>query len=346
MSDPVERAPAAPTSAAPTFAAQTPVVPAAPAEDATGKVRTFAELVKFEHSIFALPYAYLGAVYGAGAIATSGGAGWNWYEANSGLWNPWVLAGKGWPTPLALFWITVAMVGARSFAFVVNRAVDAEIDAKNPRTAGRPIPAGTIKRWELWVFSAVVLMAYLFAVFQLAPITHWLWPIPLAMFVVYPYLKRFTWLCHFWLGACLGLGCVGGWAAVGAPLSSPTPWLLGAAVAIWTAGFDIIYATQDYDCDVRDGVHSVPADFGIARGLTITRYCHAATVVLFAAAGYFVGAGWAYYAGVLVAAALLTFENAIISADDMSRVNAAFFNVNGMVAVVILLGAVVDRLLS
>jgi 4-hydroxybenzoate polyprenyltransferase len=244
---------------------------------------------------------------------------------------------------LALVWITVAMVGARSFAFVVNRAVDAEIDARNPRTASRPIPAGTIKRWELWVFSAVVLGAYVFACFQLAPITHWLWPIPLAAFVVYPYLKRFTWFCHFWLGICLGLGVTGGWAAVGAPLSDPAPWLLGAAVAIWTAGFDIIYATQDYDCDVRDGVHSVPADFGIATGLVVTRACHVATVVLFVLGGYFVEAGWPYYVGVAVAGALLAYENAIISADDMSRVNAAFFNVNGFVAVVILLGAVADR---
>jgi 4-hydroxybenzoate polyprenyltransferase len=327
-------------------AAETPPVTPAPAEKTPGKVRTFAELVKFEHSIFALPYAYLGAVYAAGVVAASGGAGWESAQVNSGLWNPWVLAGAGWPTPLALLWITVAMVGARSFAFVVNRAVDAEIDSRNPRTASRPIPAGTIKRWELWIFSAVVLAAYLVAVFQLAPITHWLWPIPLAMFVVYPYLKRFTWFCHFWLGACLGLGCVGGWAAVGAPLSDPAPWLFGAAVAIWTAGFDIIYATQDYECDVRDGIHSVPADFGIARGLLITRACHVVTVLLFAAAGYFVGASWAYYAGVLVAAALLAYENAIISADDMSRVNAAFFNVNGMVAVVVLAGAVADRVLS
>jgi 4-hydroxybenzoate polyprenyltransferase len=259
--------------------------------------------------------------------------------------NPWVLAG-GWPTPMALLWITVAMVGARSFAFVVNRAVDAEIDARNPRTAGRPIPAGTIKRWELWVFSAVVLAAYVFACFQLAPITHWLWPIPLVLFVVYPYLKRFTWFCHFWLGICLGLGVTGGWAAVGAPLSNPAPWVLGAAVAIWTAGFDIIYATQDYDCDVRDGVHSVPADFGIAEGLLVTRWCHAATVVLFALGGFLLGTGWPYYVGVVVAAALLFYENAIISADDMSRVNAAFFNVNGMVAVVILIGAIADRILA
>ena len=317
-----------------------------PVAEKTGKVRTFAELVKFEHSIFALPYAYLGAVYGAAVVAALGAPGYAAFKAqNSALLNPWVIAG-GWPTWAAILWITVAMVGARSFAFVVNRAVDAEIDARNPRTAGRSIPAGTIKRWELWVFSAVVLAAYVFACFQLAPITHWLWPIPLAFFVVYPYLKRFTWFCHFWLGICLGLGVTGGWAAVGAPLSNPAPWVLGAAVAIWTAGFDIIYATQDYECDVRDGVHSVPADFGIAEGLLVTRWCHAATVLLFALGGYLLGVGWAYYAGVAVAAGLLIYENAIISAEDMSRVNAAFFNVNGMVAVVILLGAIADRVLA
>lgn len=309
------------------------------------KVKTFAELVKFEHSIFALPYAFIGAVYGAMVVAESGVPDpVSGQDALSSMLNPWVTSG-GWPAVTALLWVTVAMVGARSFAFVVNRAVDAEIDARNPRTASRPIPAGTIDRRELWIFSAVVLAAYLIAVWRLAPLTHWLWPIPLAAFVVYPYLKRFTWLCHFWLGVCLGLGVTGGWAAVGAPLDHPAPWLFGAAVAIWTAGFDIIYATQDFECDVRDGIHSVPADFGIANGLLITKACHAATVVLFAAGGYLVGAGWPFYLGVAFAAGLLAYENAIISAEDMSRVNAAFFNVNGMVAVVVLVGALSDRLI-
>jgi 4-hydroxybenzoate polyprenyltransferase len=321
--------------------------PSQPIAEKPGKVRTLAELVKFEHSIFALPYAYLGALYGAVLVTQSalvGAALVNRAPVGAALLNPWVW--RGWPTWQALLWVTVAMVGARSFAFVVNRAVDAEIDARNPRTAGRPIPAGTIKRWELWLFSAAVLAAYVFACFQLAPVTHWLWPVPLAFFVVYPYLKRFTWFCHFWLGICLGLGVTGGWAAVGAPLSNPAPWVLGAAVAIWTAGFDIIYATQDYECDVRDGVHSVPADFGIAEGLVVTRWCHAAAALLFALGGFLLGVGWPYYLGVAVAAGLLFYENAIISADDMSRVNAAFFNVNGMVAVVILLGAIADRILA
>ena len=322
-----------------------------------GKVRTFAELVKFEHSIFALPYAYLGALYGAAAVALPGAmrpaseVAPKLFPRTSSVGifvsspTPWVTA-SSWPTWWALLWVTVAMVGARSFAFVVNRAVDAEIDSRNPRTASRPIPAGTIKRWELWIFSAVVLAAYLFAAFQLAPICRVLSPIPLVAFVVYPYLKRFTWFCHFWLGVCLGLGVTGGWAAVGAPLSNPAPWVLGAAVAIWTAGFDIIYATQDYDCDVRDGIHSVPADFGIASGLLVTKACHAATIVLFALGGYLIAAGWPYYVGVAIAAGLLAYENAIISPTDMSRVNAAFFNVNGFVAVVVLLGAVADRIVG
>jgi 4-hydroxybenzoate polyprenyltransferase len=310
-------------------------------EPRPNKVRVLLDLVKFEHSVFALPYAYIGAIYGAATVMFAVPA---IYPTPAPQPTPWVTL-SNWPTWMALLWVTVAMVGARAFAFVVNRAVDKEIDARNPRTAGRAIPAGHITAWELWLFAAVVLAAYVFAVFQLAPVTHWLWPVPLAMFVVYPYLKRFTPFAHFWLGACLGLGAVGGWAAVGADLSNPTPWLFGAAVAIWTAGFDIIYATQDYECDVRDGVHSCPADFGIARGLLITRVTHAAAIVLFAAAGYFALAGWPFFAGVTVAGILLWYENAIISPEDMSRVNAAFFTVNGMVAVVILAGALADRLI-
>ena len=254
------------------------------------------------------------------------------------------LYGADHPAWISILWITVAMVGARAFAFVVNRAVDKEIDTRNPRTAGRAIPAGRIKAWELWLFAAFMLAACLHAVFQLAPITHVLWPIPLVMFLVYPYLKRFTWLCHFWLGACLGLGAVGGWVAVGGPIAHPAPWVLGLAVLLWTAGFDIIYATQDYECDVRDGVHSIPADLGIARGLVITRVSHALTLVLLLLGGYFMGAGWPYYAGAIIAGILLAYENAIVKADDLSRVNAAFFTTNGVIAVILLAGALTDRL--
>jgi 4-hydroxybenzoate polyprenyltransferase len=279
------------------------------------------ELVKFEHSIFALPYAYIGALYGAAVL-------------------------DRWPTWTEVLWITVAMVGARAFAFVVNRAADKEIDARNPRTAGRAVPAGLIKAGELWAFAAAMLAAFLFAVWQLHPITRLLWPIVLVAFIVYPYTKRFTWLCHYWLGLCLGLAPMGAWVAVGAPIGDPVPWILGASVMFWTAGFDIIYATQDVECDIRDGVHSVPADLGIARGLRMTRLLHLLTVVLLLAAGVAVSAGWPYYAALTLAAILLAYENSIISSDDLSRVNAAFFSLNGVIAIVLFAGVLTDRLLA
>jgi 4-hydroxybenzoate polyprenyltransferase len=287
----------------------------------SAKIRLLLELVKFEHSIFALPYAYIGALYGAAVL-------------------------DRWPTWAEVLWITVAMVGARAFAFVVNRAADKEIDARNPRTADRAVPAGLIKAGELWTFAAVMLAAFLFAVWQLHPITRWLWPIVLAAFVVYPYTKRFTWLCHYWLGFCLGLAPVGAWVAVGAPIDDPAPWLFGAAVMLWTAGFDIIYATQDVECDIRDGVHSVPADLGIARGLQMTRVLHLLTVLLLLAAGLLVSAGWPYYAALALAAILLGYENAIISPGDLTRVNAAFFTTNGVIAIALFAGVLADRLLA
>jgi 4-hydroxybenzoate polyprenyltransferase len=289
-----------------------------------GKLSVLLELVKFEHSIFALPYAYIGALYGA---AAAGGAG-------------------SWPSWPELVWITLVMVGARAFAFVLNRAVDKEIDARNPRTAGRAVPAGSIKAWELWLFAAVMLGAYLFGVWQLPPITHLLWPIPLLAFLIYPYTKRFTPLCHYWLGMCLGLAPVGGWVAVGASIGNPAPWVFGAAVMVWTAGFDIIYATQDVACDMRDGVHSMPADVGVANALLQTRALHVATVALLLAGGYLAEAGRPWHVGVAIAAVLLWYENAIVRAEDLSRVNAAFFTTNGVIAVLVFAGALVDRLFA
>ncbi|MCX8007563.1 MAG: putative 4-hydroxybenzoate polyprenyltransferase [Coriobacteriia bacterium] len=282
------------------------------------KVKLFAELVKFEHSVFALPYAYVGALYGA---AERGNL----------------------PSLVSLFWITVVMVAARAFAFVLNRAVDKEIDARNPRTAGRAVPAGRITAWELWGFAAAVLVLYLVGVWQLAPVVRWLAPVPLAAFVVYPYTKRFTKLCHYWLGMCLGLAPVGAWLAVGASAGDPAPWLMGLAVALWTAGFDIIYATQDVECDRRDGVHSMPADIGVGPALVQTRFLHALTVLLLVAAGASAGAGAGWFVGIGAAAALLWYENSIVSADDLSRVDAAFFTTNGVIAIVVLMGALVDR---
>ncbi|MDP2300603.1 MAG: UbiA-like polyprenyltransferase [Actinomycetota bacterium] len=325
------------------------------------KVKVLLDLVKFEHSIFALPYAYIGALYASAYVGRLSDG-----YVDGSLIGPardaaervlvvavgggWVVPldgfNGGWPSWQALVWITIAMVGARSFAFVVNRAADAEIDARNPRTAGRAIPAGMIAAGELWLFALVVLAAFLFAVWRLAPVTRTLWPIVLAAFLLYPYTKRFTPLCHNWLGLCLGLAPVGAWVALGAPLGHPAPWVLGLAVALWTAGFDIIYATQDIEYDRRDGVHSMPADRGIARALVQTRVAHVLTVAFLVLGGVLAGASWPWYAGVSVAAALLWYENSIVSARDLSRVNAAFFTVNGVIAIVVFAGALADRLLS
>lgn len=317
--------------------------PAVRGKGVAGTLKMLLELVKFEHSVFALPYAYIGALYGAMTVLAT------LQPAGSGevvvflADDPWVSAG-GWPRWQALLWVTVVMVGARAFAFVVNRAVDREIDARNPRTAGRAVPTGLVKAWELWLFAVLMLAAYLLGVWRLAPITRWLWPIPLAAFLVYPYTKRFTWLCHYWLGLCLGLAPIGGWVAVGGPIEDPAPWVLGAAVLLWTAGFDVIYATQDVACDVRDGVHSAPADLGVARGLLMTRVLHALTVALLALGGWLAGAGAAWFAGVAVAGVLLAYENAIVRPSDLSRVDAAFFTVNGFIAIAVAAGALADRL--
>lgn len=314
------------------------------------KTKVFLELVKFEHSIFALPYAYIGALYGAAMFERVEPLRELPLQVQPflGLGSGFLYMGGGyaWPSWLALLSITLVMIGARAFAFVVNRAVDKEIDARNPRTSGRAVPAGLVKAWELWVFSAIMLGLYLYGIGQLALITRLLWPIPLLAFVIYPYTKRFTPLCHYWLGLCLGLAPVGGWVGVGAPIDHPAPWLMGAAVLLWTAGFDMIYATQDVECDVRDGVHSMPADHGVAAALFQTRFAHAATVLLLVLGGYLAAAGWPWYLGVAIAAVLLAYENLIVRSDDLSRVNAAFFTVNGIIAVIVFAGALLDRLVA
>lgn len=275
--------------------------------------RRFASLVKIEHSVFALPYAYSAAI----------------------------LAEAGVPPFATLFWITVAMVGARSLAMALNRLIDAEIDARNPRTARREIPSGLLNRGQVLGFAAVSLAVFLIAVWQLPSLTHVLWPIPVIGFVIYPYLKRFTWTCHFFLGAVDGLAPLGGWIAVTNHLGLD-PFLLGGAVALWIAGFDIIYATMDLEIDRAQGLNSVPLRFGVGRALLITRAAHLISVVLLVWLGLSLGLGPLYYLGVAVIAGLLTYENAIVSEDDLSRVDMAFLTMNGVIAVVFLAGVLLD----
>jgi 4-hydroxybenzoate polyprenyltransferase len=277
--------------------------------------RRFVSLVKLEHTVFALPYAYAGAVLAAGEI----------------------------PAVQTLAWITVAMVGARSLAMALNRLIDAGIDARNPRTARRELPAGLLTPVQVAGFAAASLAVFLIAVWQLPAITHVLWPIPVAGFVIYPYLKRFTWLCHPFLGAVDGLAPVGGWVAITGTLEWQ-PFLLGGAVALWICGFDIIYATMDLEVDAREGLHSIPRRFGVGTALRITRVAHAGSVALLIWLGIDLGLGPLYWLGLAVVAALLAYENSIVSEDDLSRVDMAFLGMNGVIAIVFLAGVLADAL--
>ena len=264
----------------------------------------FARLVKIEHTVFALPFAYVGAF----------------------------LAVRGTPSGHDLLWITLAMVGARSLAMALNRLVDAGIDARNPRTATRELPSGQLSTVQVALFCALSLSLFLVAVWQLAPKTHWLWPIPVAGFVIYPYLKRFTWLCHFWLGAVDGLAPVGAWVAITNHLPWEA-WLLGVAVALWVAGFDLFYALFDVEVDRAQHLHSIVTRFGIRGAFLGARLSHAATVACLVAAGLGLAVGVLYWIGVVVVAALLLYEHSLVRPNDLSRLNAAFFTMNGVISV-------------
>jgi 4-hydroxybenzoate polyprenyltransferase len=265
--------------------------------------RRFASLVKLEHTLFALPFAYVGAL----------------------------LAVDGIPSGRDLLWISVAMVGARSLAMGLNRLVDARIDARNPRTAGRELPSGRLSRGQVVTFCAASLAIFLLAVFQLDPLVRWLWPIPVAGFVLYPYLKRRTWLTHFWLGAVDGLAPVGAWVAITGALPWQA-WTLGAAVACWIAGFDIFYSLLDLDVDRREGLHSWATRYGVRGAFAGARALHVATVGLLAAAGAGLPVGALYWLGVGAVAALLTYEHTLIRPGDLRRLDLAFFTMNGIIS--------------
>jgi len=267
--------------------------------------RRLASLVRIEHTVFALPFAYAGAF----------------------------LAVDGWPGWADMVWITVAMTGARTLAMALNRLVDAELDARNPRTASRELPSGALTRGQVIVLSLVALAVFLVAVLQLDPVVRWLWPIPVAMFLAYPYLKRLTWHCHLWLGACLGLAPVGAWLAVtgSAPWEA---WVLGAAVALWVAGFDLFYSLFDVEHDRREGLHSWAVRFDERGAFAGARGLHLGTVTLLSLAGLGLDLGRAYWLGVAAVAGLLAYEHAIVRPGDLRRLDAAFFTVNGVISIV------------
>jgi 4-hydroxybenzoate polyprenyltransferase len=230
-----------------------------------------------------------------------------------------------------LFWITIAMIGARSLAMALNRLIDAGIDARNPRTAGRELPSGALSVPAVVAFCVGALVVFLIAVWQLNPVVRWLWPIPVAAFVIYPYLKRFTWLCHLWLGAVDGLAPMGGWVAVKGTLPWQA-WALGGAVGAWVAGFDLLYSLFDVEVDRAQGLHSWATRFGERRVFTGARALHVATVGLLAAAGLGLSVDVWYWLGVLAVGVLLAYEHSLVRPGDLTRLDAAFFTMNGVIS--------------
>ena len=279
------------------------------------KFKIFLAMIKFEHTIFALPFAYIGAL----------------------------LTGKRLPSAHDLFWITVAMVGARTAAMSLNRLIDREIDAKNPRTANRALPRGLLSVREVWVYVFLSWGLLLVAAWQLSPLARKLSPLAVLILWFYSYTKRFTWACHFYLGLTLALAPVGAWVAITNGFALP-PVLLGLGVLFWVAGFDIVYACMDYDFDRREGLFSLPARFGIGPALWVARGCHVLAPLFFALTGKLLGLGAFYWTGVAVAVALLFYEHRLVRADDLSRVGIAFFNLNGLLSTGMLVFTLLDIL--
>jgi 4-hydroxybenzoate polyprenyltransferase len=269
--------------------------------------RRFASLVKLEHTVFALPFAYVGMLLALGEV----------------------------PSAAEWLWVTLAMVGARTLAMSLNRLVDAEIDSRNPRTSSRELPAGALSRAQVLALCLAALALFLVAVLQFDPIVRWLWPVPVVLFVVYPYLKRVTWLCHLWLGASLGLAPVGAWAAVTGQFPWEA-WALGGGVMLWVAGFDLFYSLFDREHDREQGLHSWATRFG-ERGVFVgARLFHAGAVALLALAGAGLDVDAAYWLGVAAVAVLLGYEHSLVRPSDLRRLNAAFFTVNGVISIVFL----------
>lgn len=272
------------------------------------------EMIKIEHTLFALPFAFLGAV----------------------------LAANGLPTLRQILWITVAMVGARSAAMAFNRLVDARIDAANPRTAMRAIPAGLLSTKFVLFFTIISAAVFFLAALMLNRLTLLLSPVALGSVLLYSYTKRFTALAHLVLGWCLAIAPTGAWIAVRGAIDSPVPLLLSLAVMLWTAGFDIIYACQDYDFDVKAGLHSIPQRFGIANALWIARLLHLLMFLALVAVYVLTGLHWIGLIGLFATAALLLYQHSIVRANDLSRLNAAFFTTNAFVSVILFLTIAAD----
>ena len=280
-------------------------------------LKTTLEMIKFEHTLFALPFALLGAV----------------------------LAARGWPSGRQMLWIVVAMVGARAAAMAFNRRADRRIDAMNPRTRTRAIPAGLLSVRFTVIFTVASAALFFLAAAMLNPLTLILSPVALGSVLFYSYTKRFTAFSHVVLGWCLSIAPTGAWIAVRGAIDSPTPLLLSLAVMLWTAGFDIIYACQDRDFDVQAGLHSIPGKFGIARALWISRGFHFIMFLVLLWIFRLTGLHWIGLAGILVTAGLLVYQHRLVRADDLSRLNVAFFTTNAYVSVILFVTIAADLFL-
>jgi 4-hydroxybenzoate polyprenyltransferase len=279
-------------------------------------LRHFLDAIKFEHTVFALPFAYIAMVLAAG----------------------------GWPGAHVILWVTLAMVGGRTLAMSVNRLADRILDARNPRTAGRHLPTGLLTRGQVTFAAAAAAALFFVSAWMLNPLCLALAPLAAVFLVGYSYTKRFTWLSHWILGFTDGIAAAGGWIAVRGTFDAPV-FVLWFALTVWIAGFDLIYACQDVDFDRATELHSVPARFGIAAALHAARICHVLTVAAFALLGWLVGLGPLYWLGVLAVAGLFVYEHSLVSPTDLSRLDIAFFNVNGYIAVILFVAVLGGRIL-
>jgi 4-hydroxybenzoate polyprenyltransferase len=273
------------------------------------KLRTTLEMIKFEHTLFALPFAFLGAV----------------------------MAADGLPTWRQILWITLAMIGARSAAMTFNRIVDRDIDAENPRTANRELPSGKLTIGFAWTFLFVSIALFLLAAYSLNWLTFALSPVALLSVLGYSYAKRFTSFAHLLLGWALAISPTAAWIAIRGAIDSEVPVLLSLFVFMWTSGFDVMYACQDYEFDKKAGLRSIPARFGIARSLWIARLFHFQAFVVLLLLFLVTSLGWLALGGVVAVGALMIYQHTLVKANDLSRMNAAFFTTNAFVSVILFL---------
>lgn len=277
------------------------------------RLKLYLDLIRFEHTLFALPFAYGGML----------------------------LAARGWPGGRTFLLVTLAMVGARTMAMALNRLIDWRLDALNPRTKDRHLPKGLVKPWETLLLALLGLFLLVYAGLSLNPLTSRLLPVAVFFLTVYSYTKRFTWLCHYVLGLTIGAAAAGGWIAVTGSFHPAAYWLW-AGVGLWIAGFDILYATQDYAFDRAFGVKSIPARFGIPLALGIARATHLLAWTGFLLAGLSYGAGALYYLGLFLVGGLLFYEHRLVSPEDLSKVDVAFFQANVGVSLGMFLFIVLD----